>query len=40
MVAIVVSLFLKEVPLRGHTTREVREVRDAEAREEVPAFGK
>lgn len=39
-IAIVASVFLKDVPLRGHSPREVREVRDAEAREEVPAFGK
>jgi EmrB/QacA subfamily drug resistance transporter len=37
--AAVVSVFLKEVPIRGHTPREQREVRDAEAREEAPAFG-
>lgn len=40
MIAVVASVFLKDVPLRGHTPREVQEIRDAEAREEVPAFGK
>jgi EmrB/QacA subfamily drug resistance transporter len=39
-VAVVASVFLKDVPLRGHSPREVQEIRDAEAREEVPAFGK
>src|SRR6266850_82225 len=38
-IAAVVSVFLKEVPIRGHTPREQQEVRDAEAREEAPAFG-
>ncbi|HEY6958483.1 MAG TPA: MDR family MFS transporter [Candidatus Limnocylindria bacterium] len=37
---VVASVFLKDVPLRGHSPREVQEIRDAEAREEVPAFGK
>jgi len=40
LIAVVASVFLKDVPLRGHTPREVQEIRDAEAREEVPAFGK
>ena len=40
VLAVVASVFLKDVPLRGHTPREVQEIRDAEAREEVPAFGK
>ncbi len=39
VLAVVASVFLKDVPLRGHTQREVQQVRDAEAREEVPAFG-
>src|SRR6266850_1230131 len=38
-IAAVVSVFLKEVPIRGNTPREQLEVRDAEAREEAPAFG-
>jgi EmrB/QacA subfamily drug resistance transporter len=38
-IAAVVSVFLKEVPIRGHTPREQQETRDAEAREEAPAFG-
>ena len=38
-VAVVASVFLREVPIRGHTPREQQEVRDAEAREEAPAFG-
>jgi hypothetical protein len=38
-IAAVVSVFLKEVPIRGHTPREQQETRDAEAREEVPAYG-
>jgi EmrB/QacA subfamily drug resistance transporter len=38
-VAAVASLFLKEVPIRAHTPREQQQMRDAEAREEVPAFG-
>ncbi len=37
-VAAVASVFLKEVPIRGRTPREQQETRDAEAREEVPAF--
>jgi len=32
-------VFLKEVPIRGLTPREQQETRDAEAREEAPAFG-
>lgn len=39
-IAVVASVFLKDVPLRGHSPREVQEIRDAEALEEVPAFGK
>lgn len=39
VIAVVASVFLDDVPLRGHTPREVQEIRDAEAREEVPAFG-
>jgi EmrB/QacA subfamily drug resistance transporter len=38
-IAAVVSVFLKEVPIRGHTPREQQETRDAEAREEAPAYG-
>jgi len=38
-VAVVASVFLREVPIRGQTPREQQEVRDAEAREEAPAFG-
>jgi EmrB/QacA subfamily drug resistance transporter len=38
-IAAVASVFLKEVPIRGHTPREQQDVREAEAREEVPAFG-
>ena len=36
LLAVVVSFFMEDVPLRGHTRREVA---DAERREEVPAFG-
>ena len=39
-VAVVASLFLTEAPLKARTPRAVQEVRDAEAREEVPSFGK
>ena len=39
-VAVVASLFLKEAPLRARGPREVQQVRDAEAREEAPSFGK
>ncbi len=39
LIAVVASLFLREVPLRGHTPREVKEAREAESGEEVPAFG-
>ena len=39
VVAVLVSVFLKEVPLRGHTPRVQREIADAEMREEIPAFG-
>jgi EmrB/QacA subfamily drug resistance transporter len=39
VIAVIASLFLKEVPLRAHTPRETREIRDAESREEIPAFG-
>ena len=38
-VAAVASVFLKEVPIRGHTPREQQDIREAEMREEVPAFG-
>jgi len=38
-VALIASVFLKEVPIRGRTPREQQETRDAEAREEMPAFG-
>jgi EmrB/QacA subfamily drug resistance transporter len=38
-VAAIASVFLKEVPIRGRTPREQQETRDAEMREEVPAFG-
>lgn len=38
-IAAIVSVFLKEVPIRGHTPREVQEIREAELRDEVPAFG-
>ena len=37
--AVIASLFLEEVPIRGHTPGERREVADAEARESAPAFG-
>ena len=39
-IAVVASLFLKEAPLRARGPREVQQVRDAEAREEAPSFGK
>jgi EmrB/QacA subfamily drug resistance transporter len=39
-IAVVASVFLKEAPLRARSPREVQQVRDAEAREEVPSFGK
>jgi hypothetical protein len=38
--AVVASVFLKEAPLKARTPRAVEEIRDAEAREEVPSFGK
>ena len=38
-VAVVASLFLKEAPLKARTPRQTEEIRDAEAREEVPSFG-
>ena len=38
-VAVVASLFLKEVPIRAHTPAERRQTADAEQREEVPSFG-
>ncbi|HUQ42639.1 MAG TPA: MFS transporter, partial [Candidatus Limnocylindrales bacterium] len=37
--AAIASLFLKEVPIRGHSPRERAETADAEAREGTPAFG-
>ncbi len=37
-IAAVVSVFLKEVPIRAHTPAERRQVADAEQREEVPSF--
>ena len=39
-VAVVASVFLKEAPLKARTPRQTEEIRDAEAREEVPSFGK
>ena len=38
-VAVVASVFLTEAPLKARTPRQQQEVRDAEAREEVPSFG-
>jgi EmrB/QacA subfamily drug resistance transporter len=38
-VAVVASLFLKEVPIRAHTPAERRQVTDAEQRESAPTFG-
>jgi len=38
-IAAIVSVFLKEVPIRGHTPREQQDIREAEMREEVPAYG-
>src|SRR5204863_8335900 len=37
--AVIASVFLKEVPIRAHTPAERREVADAEQREEAPSFG-
>src|SRR5258706_611023 len=37
-IAAVVSVFLKDVPIRAHTPAERRQVADAEQREEVPSF--
>jgi EmrB/QacA subfamily drug resistance transporter len=39
VVAVVASLFLKEVPLRGHTPRERVQIGEATAREGAPALG-
>lgn len=38
-IAAVASVFLKEVPIRGHSPRERADVGEAEARESTPAFG-
>jgi hypothetical protein len=38
-VAAVASVFLEEVPIRGHTPGERKEIVEAEAREGAPAFG-
>jgi MFS family permease len=38
-IAVVASVFLKEAPLKARTPRQTEEIRDAEAREEVPSFG-
>lgn len=38
-IAAIASVFLKEVPIRGHTPRERADVAEAEARESTPAFG-
>ena len=38
-IAAVASVFLKEVPIRGHSPRERSEIGEAEARESTPAFG-
>ena len=37
--AVIASVFLKEVPIRAPTPAERRKVADAEQREEVPSFG-
>ena len=37
--AVIASVFLKEVPIRAHTPAERRQVADAEQREEAPSFG-
>jgi EmrB/QacA subfamily drug resistance transporter len=37
--AVIASLFLKEVPIRAHTPAERRQASDAEARESAPTFG-
>ena len=37
--AVIASVFLKEVPIRAPTPAERRQVADAEQREEVPSFG-
>jgi hypothetical protein len=39
VLAVIASLFLKEVPIRGHTPGERREIAEAETRERAPAFG-
>jgi hypothetical protein len=39
ILAVIASLFLKEVPIRAHTPAERRQVADAEQREEAPSFG-
>jgi EmrB/QacA subfamily drug resistance transporter len=38
-IAVVASVFLTEAPLKARTPRQQQDVRDAEAREEVPSFG-
>ncbi len=38
-IAVVASVFMKEAPLKARTPRQAQDVRDAEAREEVPSFG-
>lgn len=38
-IAAVASVFLREIPIRGHSPRERSDVGEAEARESTPAFG-